>query len=115
MLRWRRTLKSLESKGIEMNQVPSTPIKKAIRVIKQFIKKPSAGKAVRMVRSRLNGGLEIYMCDVANDKDRFCFDCVWDPVCQVYEVKPDDVTDEEVSAMVLDAMEMLARYEAEHA
>ena len=81
-----------------------------IGLIKEFVKNPSAKKAIETVHS---GSCIIY--EVPGYEEQLCRDCAWEPICQVYNITPDEITEEEVSAMVLAAMKLLAICEAENA
>ena len=83
--------------------------KQRIQSMEKFIENPSIKKAVEVVHSE-----NISLCVALDDRDRPCEGCVWDPVCCIGTANPDKVTDAELSAMVLDAMQLLAVYEAEH-
>ena len=87
--------------------------KRVIELLKAFIENPSAKNAIKMVRPRVEA-MNIIPCEEANDSGRLCENCVWEPICR-YGKKVDQITDEEVSSMVLDAMKIVAIREAEHA
>jgi hypothetical protein len=84
--------------------------RRVIELIKAFIKNPNVESANKLI----NCNVDAFMCNV-DDEGRFCRGCVWTPVCWAYKVYPVLVTDEQISAMVLDAMRILAIYEAENA
>jgi hypothetical protein len=90
---------------------------KRIEVIKAFIENPNAITAMRMVYSREEDLNMALPCEDADDWNRRCDECVWGSVCHSYRGSGDfkTIPDEEMSAMVLDAMKLLAMYEAKNA
>ena len=103
--------------------------KRRIQLAKAFVENPSAENAIRMARHhKVNRGLNSLICEVLGDKDRFCRGCAWEPICQLFipsyrvtekeisaMVRADVVTDERLSAMLLDAIQLLAMCEAKNA
>ena len=86
-------------------------IEKKIQLIKVFIDQPSVENAKRAAHSLEND--KLHTCGVSDEWDGPCCECVWEPVCQWREHYR-QITDEMISAMVLDAIKRLAVYEAKH-
>ena len=83
-----------------------------IEAIKQFIENPNAGNAIETVR--VFASYDLYVCSVSDYWYGFCYECMWESACQGCEPE-ENITDEEVSAMVLDAIRIVAVYEAKNA
>ena len=90
--------------------------KKIVKLIKAFIENPSAESAIGTARAVAS--YDLHMCGVSVDWyshgwEGVCRKCVWKLVCHGRE--PKIITDEEVSAMVLDAIRIVTLYEAKNA
>ena len=86
--------------------------KRRIQLIKEFIENPSVKRAEAMLCNK-EEALNILLCLELADWNECCEKCVWQPICR-YGKSANQVTDEEMSSMVLDATRALAIYEAEH-
>ena len=83
------------------------PSKEVIEIIKQFIENPNAENVIETART-LVAQHNFHMCALSGCR---CSGCIWESACPEYE--PDgNITDEEISAMVLDAIRTVAISEA---
>ena len=86
---------------------------RVIKAIKQFIENPNGENAMRMFGPQ-KIFLDITPCQELDDWNRLCRECIWNPICRHRKV-PSTITDEEMSGMVLEAVQLLAMYEAKNA
>ena len=82
---------------------------KVARLVKTFIENPNIENVVWMVDAAWR------ICMLEDDATRACSECVWCPVCGSYRIDRNKMTDEKLSAMLLDAIQVLAMYETKNA
>ena len=85
-------------------------IDERVSLMQELIENPSAEKAVKMLRTE-----DILLCVELGDGNRLCRNCVWRPACHIDRVRLDKITDEMLSVMVLEAIQVLVMHEVEDA
>ena len=85
--------------------------KTLVKLLKDFIKDPNVDNVINVVK------LGWCVCGLKIDEDDIaCSECVWHPVCgcgpRSYNSARHDVTEGMLSLMLLDAVAMVAEYEA---